>query len=105
MLNFTVDDEKTKAIAHHYCQILKNPLADAFFSGQSSPSTKSEALEIANAFWEITELASQDHLNEIEILENIDIEFWMHKLFNKTHGYFQKNGFSEEWKKAENENS
>lgn len=105
MLNFTNADEQAKAIAHHYCQILKNPLADEFFSGQCSPPTKLEALEIAKAFWEITELASQDHLNGIEILDDIDIEFWMHKLFNKTHGYFQKNGFSEEWEKAEADNS
>ncbi len=69
------------------------------------PSTKSEALEIAKAFWEITELASQDYLNGIKIPDDIDIEFWMHKLFNKTHGYFQKNGFSDEWKQAEIENS
>jgi len=105
MFNFTNTDEQAKAIAHHYCQILKKPLADAFFSEQRSPSTKQEALDIAKAFWETTELASQDHLNGTEILENIDIEFWMHKLFNKTQGYFQKNGFSDEWKQAEAESS
>jgi hypothetical protein len=25
----------------------------------------------------------------------------MHKLFNKTYGYYEKNGFTEQWKIAE----
>lgn len=105
MLNFSSDEAPAKLIIQHYCQILENPKAEDFFCGKTNISTKTEALEMAKVFWYIVELTSADHLNDVIILDDIDIEFWMHKVFNKTHGYFLKNGFSEEWKKAELEHS
>lgn len=105
MLNFSEAEKPAIAISQYYCQKLKSPKAEDFFSGKISLSTKAEALEIAKVFWDITELASADHLNDVVILDDVDIEFWMYKLFNKTHGYFQKNGFSEEWKQAETDHS
>lgn len=101
MLNFSTDEAPAKSIIQYYCQKLGNPKAEDFFCGKTNIENKTEAVEMAKVFWDIVELASTDHLNDVVILDNIDIEFWMHKLFNKTHGYFQKNGFSEEWKQAE----
>jgi hypothetical protein len=105
MLNFSSAEESAKLIAKHYCQHLNNPEAVEFFSGNLDISSKAQALSIAKVFWEITDMASEDHLNDINVLGDLDIEFWMHKLFNKTYGYFQKNGYVDEWRLAEAENS
>lgn len=105
MLKFSPEDAMAKEIAKYYCNKINNSLAGEFFSGQRGLSTKDEALAVAKAFWQMADLASGDHINNVDIMENADIEFWMYKLFNKTLGYFQTNGFMEEWKAAETENS
>ena len=105
MLKFSPAEESAKLLVKHYCQHLDNAEAREFFSGNLDISSRPQALSIAKAFWEITDLASADHLNDVDVLDDLDIEFWMHKLFNKTQGYFQKNGYADEWTQAEAENS
>jgi hypothetical protein len=104
MLNYSINDETAKSIAIYYSRKIDNSLAEEFFNGTRSLSNSDEALELARVFWEITDLASTDHLNNISILDNEDLEFWMHKLFNKLYGYYERNGFKEQWKMAEKEN-
>lgn len=101
MLNYTSADEMTKHIAIFYAKKVNSPLAEAFFSGNRSLTSSAEALEVAKAFWAMTSLAGEDHLADKEVLGGVDIEFWMHKLFNKVSGYYEKNGFKEEWSAAE----
>lgn len=101
MLNYSKDDETAKNIAVFYAKRLNHSLAEEFFSGSRSLTNADEAFEVAKAFWQITDLASDDHLNNVSVLDNVDLEFWTHKLFNKTYGYYEKNGFKEQWKLAE----
>jgi hypothetical protein len=52
---------------------LNSPITEEIFSGSRSLTNANEALEVAKAFWEITALASSDHLNNVPILNNEDI--------------------------------
>lgn len=101
MLNYTSSDEMTRQIAMYYAQKVNNELTEEFFSGNRSLTSSDEALEVAKVFWEMTSLAVEDHLADKEVLGGVDIEFWIHKLFNKVSGYYEKNGFKEEWSSAE----
>jgi hypothetical protein len=105
MLNYSTDDITAKNIAVFYAKKLNHGLAEEFFAGSRSLANTDEALEIAKVFWRITDLASDDHLNNVSVLDNVDIEFWTHKLFNKLYGYYEKNGFKEQWKIAETQYS
>lgn len=103
MLNYSDTDLIAKNVAIFYAKRLNNPVAEEFFSGSRSLANADEALEMAKIFWEITDLASEDHLNKAPVMDNVDLEFWMHKLFNKVYGYYEKNGFKEQWKTAEDQ--
>lgn len=98
MLNYSAADETTKSIAVYYAKQMNNPVAENFFSGKTSISSSAEATQIAKYFWEMTELAADDQLIDRTVLDGVDAEFWMHKLFNKLYGYYGKNGFKQEWK-------
>jgi len=104
MLNYSAADETTKEIAVHYAHQINSFLAESFFAGKVSINSSAEATQIAKCFWEMTELAADDYLNERTVLDGVDAEFWMHKLFNKVYGYYEKNGFKQEWKAIELEN-
>jgi hypothetical protein len=103
MLNYSDEDITAKNIAIFYAKKINSPTAEAFFQGNTSLTNTNEALDVARAFWEITDLASTDHLNNVSAFNDIDLEFWMHKLFNKLYGYYEKNGFKEQWQVAEKE--
>lgn len=105
MLNYSEPDIPAKNIAIFYADKINSPIAKEFFNGQKSLANKKEALEVAKAFWKITDLASTDHLNKVSTLDDVDVEFWMHKLFTKVYGYYERNGFKDQWKIAEEESS
>lgn len=101
MIEYSDSDLIAKDIAAFYAKKLDNTLAEEFFNGRKTLTTTDDAFEVAKAFWEMTNLASADHVNDVPIMDNVDLEFWMHKLFNKMYGYYEKNGFKEQWKIAE----
>lgn len=105
MLNYSDSDLPAKNIALFYADKINSSIAKEFFNGQKFLANKKEALEVAKAFWKITDLASTDYLNNVSILDDVDVEFWMHKLFNKVYSYYEKNGFKEQWKIAEEASS
>lgn len=62
-----------------------------------------EALKVAKIFWEMTDLAIDDNENNVTIDGVNDLEFWMHKLFNKVSGYLKKQGYEAQWDQATDE--
>ena len=48
----------------------------------------------------MTDMAAEDYNQNMQVEGIDDIEFWMHKLFNKVYGYMAKNGFQDEWDKV-----
>ena len=105
MLNYSDPDQPAKDIAIFYVKKIHSQIAEEFFSGNISLASAEEAIEVATAFWAITDLASDDHLNDVSILNGVDLEFWMHKLFNKIYGYYERNGFKEQWQIVAQSNS
>ena len=72
-------------------------------SSKAEISKPEEAMKIAKTFWEMTELAIDDNDNDIVVEGVSDLEFWMHKLFNKVSGYLKKNGYEDQWDQATDE--
>lgn len=104
MLNYSQSEQTIKNVAIFYAKKIGNRIAENFFCGQISLKRSDEALEVARAFWQITDLVSKDHLNNVDVLNSVNVEFAMHKLFNKVYGYYEKNGFKEQWALAAKEN-
>ncbi len=102
MLEFNENSYNSKVLAIHYANKIGDELLISFMSGQVDLRSGDEAAEIINGFWRMTDLAIRDNENGIEVQEITDIEFWMHKLFNKVAGYMTKNGFKEPWQEALN---
>lgn len=100
MLEYNQNTQKAKILAEHYAQIVGDEFLIAFMQGKKSITNTQEAQIIINGFWKMTDLAIADHQNELAIDGIKDIEFWMHKLFNKAGGYMLKNGYQTQWDKA-----
>ena len=48
-------------------------------------------------FWKMVNLSIDDNDNNVLVEGAEDIEFWMHKLFNKVSGYMEIQGYEELW--------
>lgn len=100
MLEFNEITLKAKILAEHYAQQVGDELLIAFMRGKKSISNTQEAQTIINGFWQMTDLAIADHHNDLTVDGITDIEFWMHKLFNKVGGYLIKQGYKTQWEAA-----
>lgn len=97
MLEFNESTQKAKVLAVHYATLVGNPLLIAFMSSETDVQSADQAKSIIEGFRQMTDLAVEDHHNNVTTEGIDDIEFWMYKLFNKVYGYMVKNGFSELW--------
>lgn len=102
MLEFNENSHNAKLLAIHYANKVGDEFLISFMSGQVSLSSESDAIEIIEGFWKMTDLAIHDNENGTKVYEITDIEFWMHKLFNKVGGYMTKNGYKNAWEEAIN---
>lgn len=100
MLEFNENSYNSKILAIHYANEVGGKLLISFMSGKIGLRSEKEALEVTEGFWEMTNLAIQDNENGKNPQEISDIEFWMHKLFNKVGGYMAQNGYKEIWQKS-----
>jgi hypothetical protein len=89
-------------IAVHYASRVGEELLLSFMSGQIDVINHEEAQKVIviDGFWKMTDLAIEDNEKDIAVQGVSDIEFWMHKLFNKVYGYMVKNGYESQWKKS-----
>ena len=100
MLEYNQNTQKAKILAEHYARIVGDECLIAFMQGKKSIANTQEAQTVINGFWQMTDLAIADHQNDLVIDGITDIEFWMHKLFNKVGGYMLKNGYQTQRDKA-----
>jgi|SRR5690606_21165580 len=100
MLNYNEASYPAKVLAVHYSKQVDDEDLVRFMSGQSDIEGKDAASKIIGGFWKMTDLAIADYQNGKQIEGIDDIEFWMHKLFNKVYGYMVKHGFESEWDSA-----
>jgi hypothetical protein len=97
MLEFNESTQKAKILAVHYSVLVGDPLLISFMSSETDIESADQAKRIIEGFRQMTDLAVEDHHNNVTIEGISDIEFWMYKLFNKVHGYMVKHGFSDIW--------
>lgn len=97
MLEFNESTQKAKVLAVHYATLVGDPVLIAFMSSETSIRSADQAKSIVEGFRQMTDLAVEDHHNNVSIEGIADIEFWMYKLFNKVYGYMVKNGFADTW--------
>jgi len=100
MLKYNENSEKTKLLAAYYASKVGSKRLHDFMTGCTGAKTQEEANEIIDGFWRMTDLAIDDNEKGVEIEGISDIEFWMHKLFNKVYGYMVNNGYEVQWKKS-----
>ncbi|MCX2783735.1 hypothetical protein OQJ46_12135 [Microbulbifer thermotolerans] len=97
MLEFNETTQNAQKLAVHYAKKLGDQLLIDFMSSSRDVTSPEEATAVIKGFWEMTDLAIEDNHNNKSVEGISDIEFWMHKLFNKVYGYMLRNGFEEQW--------
>lgn len=97
MLKYNETSQPTKILAIHYADQIDPDFLLQFMSGQANILSRDQAVLVVNGFWEMTDLAVQDHHADKTIEGVIDIEFYMYKLFNMVNGYMTQNGFNDIW--------
>lgn len=97
MLNYTDADKGSMVLAKHYTKVLGNERFKNFLLAESEIKTADEAALMTELFWKMVDLSIADNENNVAVDDVSDIEFWMHKLFNKVSGYMMKYGFEAQW--------
>lgn len=97
MLEFNESTENARKLAVHYAELVGDADLVAFMSSATEVTSTDEAKKIIEGFRKMTDLAVGDHHNNVAVEGISDIEFWMHKLFNKVYGYMTRNGFADIW--------
>lgn len=103
MILYRWDEQKALTLVNHYGAQVETHYALDFLTGAKSISSADEALAAARLFWEIASLAADEWINEAISLADVDVQFWVHKIFNKLYGVMVAKGFGEQWKQAERE--
>ena len=97
MLNYTGARRPAFKLAEHYSDRLQNPLFAGFILGKEDIHSSTDARVISELFWNMTDLAIEDSQSDKEIQGIADIEFWMHKIYQKVSGYMTTHSYSEIW--------
>lgn len=100
MLEYNENTHSSKVLAAYYARKLDNELLLNFMLGEADLISKEQAESVITGFWQMTDMAIEDSHADKEVEGIADIEFWMHKLFNKVYGYMTKNGYRELWDKS-----
>ncbi|MBB3060341.1 hypothetical protein [Microbulbifer rhizosphaerae] len=100
MLEFNENTKNAQTLAVYYAKKVGNQLLIDFMASLKDVTSPEEAKAVIDGFWEMTDMAIDDNSNGKTIEGISDIEFWMHKLFNKVYGYMVRNGFEDHWNLA-----
>lgn len=100
MLEYSESAMNTSVLAVHYAEKIGSDVLVAFMKGEYDIRNDEDAELIIGGFWEMTDLAILDSHNDVVIHDISDIEYWMHKLFNKVGDYLIKRGYKSQWEKS-----
>ena len=99
MLNFK-EDEKSKLIALHYAHKLDNVFIESLIKNNHSIKNKSEAVLLAQFYWDMLDQSAKDKDENIVVLNEHDVHHWIERLFHLIGGYLTSIGFETEWNKV-----
>lgn len=103
MLIFRDHNLKAQQVALYYTEKLGKEELKAIFECKRGVKDKSEAVTLAQFYWDMVDASAEDKENGIEVLGESDLQFWMEKLLNLIGGYLTKNGYEAEWNKVSDE--
>lgn len=93
MLEYNENTKNARILAIHYAEKIGGDALIAFMRGECDIKSGDELETIIRGFWAMNDLAISDSHNDVMVDGISDIEFWMHKLFNRVGGYMIKNGY------------
>lgn len=100
MLDFSGNDQKAKLIAIHYAESLNDKFVLALLENNGAVSDKTQATTLAKFYWAMLDQSAQDKENNIVVLEESDLQYWMERLLNIIGGYMEGNGYGDIWQKV-----
>ena len=103
MLEFTESTQNAKILALHYAKKIGDDFFILFLNSKVEINSPQDAIVVTTFFWKMIDLSIEDNEDGISVEGIDDLEFWMHKLFNKISGYLEKIGFEEQWDKTTKE--
>ncbi len=71
---------------------------------QAPVANGDKALALSRFFWEMVDASIADRDNNLEVLGELDQQFWMERTMNVMSGYLSSLGFETQWEQASDEN-
>lgn len=103
MLNFSGRDQKAQEVCLYYVDKLGAENLKGILQSSASVTSQDEALQLSKFFWKMLDASIADRDNDVEVLGETDLQFWMERSMNIISGYLSKIGYDEEWEKATDE--
>jgi len=103
MLDFSGKDQKAQQICLHYAKQLGAVDLIDVIECKSPIRSKQEALTLARFFWDMLEASAEDSENEIEVLGESNLQYWMERSMNIISGYLCRIGYEDEWEAISDE--
>lgn len=104
MLNFSGRDQKAQQVCLHYAEKLGHHELIPILACQAPVTNSDEALALSRFFWEMVDASIEDRDNKVEVLGELDQQFWMERTMNVMSGYLSSLGFNAQWEQASDEN-
>lgn len=103
MLDFSGRDAKAKDICLHYANTLSATHLIDILDAKNPVTNTEEALELSRFFWKMVDASIEDRDNGVEVLGEVDLQFWMERNMNIFSGYLRSIGYEEQWERASDE--
>ncbi len=100
MLDFSGNDQKTKLIAIHYAQSLGNGSVLQLLQNDGSVGEAKHAKSLTEFYWAMLDQSVQDKENNVVVLGEPDLQYWMERLLNIIGGYLEGVGYGEVWEQV-----
>lgn len=103
MLDFTGKDEKAQQVCLHYANQLEAHNLIGIIQTTASVTSKEQAIALSRFFWRMLEAAAEDRDNGVEVLGEVDLQYWMERSMNIISGYLDRIGYGDEWEQVSDE--
>ncbi len=104
MLNFSGRGQKAQQVCLYYAEKLGRHDLIPILASQAPIANGDEALALSRFFWEMVDASIADRDNNLEVLGESDLQFWMERTMNVMGGYLSSLGYEAQWDLASDEN-
>lgn len=97
MLSFRQSEKKESLIMLHYAQRMNNAFIVSLLAEKKSVETPEEANQLVSFFWAMLDASIDDNKSKVVVLEEIDLQRWINRLFHIISDYLICQGYAECW--------